>query len=134
MNMSAEFVHLHVHSAYSLLDGAGRIGDLVAQAQRYGMPALALTDHGVMYGCVDLYKAARAAGLKPILGCEVYVAPRTRRDRTPRQDDNLAHLVLLAADARGYRNLMALVSRAFLEGFTISRGWTGSSWPSTATA
>lgn len=115
--MSAEFVHLHVHSAYSLLDGAGRIGDLVAQAQRYGMPALALTDHGVMYGCVDLYKAARAAGLKPILGCEVYVAPRTRRDRTPRQDDNLAHLVLLAADARGYRNLMALVSRAFLEGF-----------------
>lgn len=115
--MSAEFVHLHVHSAYSLLDGAGRIGDLVEAARRYQMPALALTDHGVMYGCVEMYKAARAAGLKPILGCEVYVAPRTLRDRTPRVDDNLAHLVLLAADVRGYRNLMALVSRAFLEGF-----------------
>ncbi|MDK2960488.1 MAG: polymerase subunit alpha [Bacillota bacterium] len=117
VDMGAGFVHLHVHSAYSLLDGAGRIEELVAAAKRYGMPALALTDHGVMYGCVEFYKAARAAGLKPILGCEVYVAPRSRHERTARVDDNLGHLVLLASNALGYRNLMALVSRAFLEGF-----------------
>ncbi|MDN5326473.1 MAG: polymerase subunit alpha [Moorella sp. (in: firmicutes)] len=111
------FVHLHVHSEYSLLDGAGRIKDLVRAAGEMGMPALALTDHGVMYGAVEFYKAAREQGLKPIIGCEVYVAPRSRHDREPRRDDYQYHLVLLAADATGYRNLTALVSAAFLEGF-----------------
>ncbi|HHV07813.1 MAG TPA: PHP domain-containing protein, partial [Firmicutes bacterium] len=87
----AGFVHLHVHSAYSLLDGAGRIEDLVRTAKELDMPALALTDHGVMYGCVEFYKAARAYDIKPLLGCEVYVAPRTRHDRKPRLDDRLNH-------------------------------------------
>ncbi|MBC7325132.1 MAG: DNA polymerase III subunit alpha, partial [Moorella sp. (in: Bacteria)] len=109
--------HLHVHSEYSLLDGAGRLSDLVRAARGMGMPALALTDHGVMYGAVDFYKAARAEGVKPIIGCEVYVAPRSRHDREPQRDDYQYHLVLLAADATGYRNLAALVSAAFLEGF-----------------
>ena len=111
------FVHLHVHSEYSLLDGAGRVKDLVRAAGEMGMPALALTDHGVMYGAVEFYQAARAAGVKPIIGCEVYVAPRSRHDREPRRDDYQYHLVLLATDATGYRNLTALVSAAFLEGF-----------------
>ncbi|MDK2817020.1 MAG: polymerase subunit alpha [Moorella sp. (in: firmicutes)] len=111
------FVHLHVHSEYSLLDGAGRIKDLVRAAREMGMPALALTDHGVMYGAVEFYKAAREEGIKPIIGCEVYVAPRSRHDREPHRDDYQYHLVLLAADANGYRNLAALVSAAYLEGF-----------------
>ncbi|MBE3571933.1 MAG: DNA polymerase III subunit alpha [Moorella humiferrea] len=111
------FVHLHVHSEYSLLDGACRIKDLVRAAGVMGMPALALTDHGVMYGAVDFYKAAREEGIKPIIGCEVYVAPRSRHDREPHKDDYQYHLVLLAADERGYRNLTALVSAAYLEGF-----------------
>ncbi|NLY51229.1 MAG: DNA polymerase III subunit alpha [Firmicutes bacterium] len=115
--MSADFVHLHVHSAFSLLDGCSRITDLVATAKDYDMPALALTDHGVMYGSIEFYKAARDAGIKPIIGCEVYVAPRSRQDRTPRVDDELAHLVLLATNQEGYRNLLNLVSRAYLEGF-----------------
>lgn len=113
----AGFVHLHVHSSYSLLDGAGRIEELVLAAQKHGMPAVALTDHGVMYGCVEFYKAAKAHDIKPLLGCEVYVAPRTRYDHTPRLDDRLNHLVLIAENEQGYKNLMALVSRAFLEGF-----------------
>ncbi len=113
----AGFVHLHVHSAYSLLDGAGRIEDLVRTAKELDMPALALTDHGVMYGCVEFYKAARAYDIKPLLGCEVYVAPRTRHDRKPRLDDRLNHLVLIAENEQGYQNLMTLVSRAFIEGF-----------------
>ena len=113
----AGFVHLHVHSAYSLLDGAGRIEELVRRAKSLGMPAVALTDHGVMYGAVDFYKAAQAYDIKPLLGCEVYVAPRTRHDRTARVDDRLNHLVLIAENEQGYGNLMALVSRAFTEGF-----------------
>jgi len=117
MNQMNSFVHLHVHSEYSLLDGAGRIKDLVRAAGEMGMPALALTDHGVMYGAVDFYQAARSEGIKPLIGCEVYVAPRSRHDREPQQDDYQYHLVLLAADATGYRNLTALVSAAFLEGF-----------------
>ncbi|MGB9662198.1 MAG: DNA polymerase III subunit alpha [Moorellaceae bacterium] len=111
------FVHLHVHSEYSLLDGAGRIEELVAAAAQMGMPALALTDHGVMYGAVDFYKTAKAYGLKPIIGCEVYVAPRSRLDKEPRQDDFQYHLVLLVENETGYRNLNALVSAAYLEGF-----------------
>jgi len=111
------FVHLHVHSEYSLLDGAARLEELVEAAASLGMPALALTDHGVMYGVVDFYKAAKARGIKPILGCEVYVAPRSRFDKEPHRDNFQYHLVLLAENEIGYRNLMALVSAAYLEGF-----------------
>ncbi len=111
------FVHLHLHTEYSLLDGAARINDVVARAKELGMPALAITDHGVMYGVVDFYKACKKTGIKPILGCEVYVAPRTMADRTPKVDDNLYHLVLLAENEDGYRNLLSLVSLGFTKGF-----------------
>ena len=111
------FVHLHVHSEYSLLDGACRIPGLVARAKELGQTAIAVTDHGVMYGAVDFYKAAKAEGIKPIIGCEVYVAPRTRFDRVHEIDDRLYHLVLLCRNETGYRNLSALVSRGFTEGF-----------------
>lgn len=111
-----DFVHLHTHSEYSLLDGACRIDDLVARAVEFGMPALAITDHGVMYGNISFYDAARAAGIKPILGCEVYVAPRSRFDRDPRLDKDQYHLVLLARSEKGYRNLIKLVSIAHSEG------------------
>jgi DNA polymerase III subunit alpha len=111
------FVHLHVHSEYSLLDGAIRLGDLVERAKALQMPAVALTDHGVMYGCIDFYQKATAAGIKPILGCEVYVAPNSRRDRSTHKKESNYHLTLLAKDAQGYRNLMHLASYAFLEGF-----------------
>ena len=115
--MTYNFVHLHSYSEYSLLDGAARIEALVKTARELGMPALALTDHGVMYGIVDFYKAALKYGIKPILGCEVYVAPRTRFDRTPKVDDRQYHLVLLATNNTGYRNLIRLVSQAHLQGF-----------------
>ncbi|MBR2490277.1 MAG: DNA polymerase III subunit alpha, partial [Ruminiclostridium sp.] len=111
------FVHLHVHSEFSLLDGACRIQGLVDRAQELGQTAIAVTDHGVMYGAVDFYKAAKAAGIKPIIGCEVYVAPRTRFDKVHELDDRPRHLVLLCKDDTGYRNLCALVSRSFTEGF-----------------
>ncbi|MBQ9932587.1 MAG: PHP domain-containing protein, partial [Ruminiclostridium sp.] len=111
------FVHLHVHSEFSLLDGACRIQGLVQRAQELGQTAIAVTDHGVMYGAVDFYKAAKAAGIKPIIGCEVYVAPRTRFDKVHELDDRPRHLVLLCKDDQGYRNLCALVSRSFTEGF-----------------
>jgi len=113
----SQFVHLHTHTEYSLLDGAARIKKLVQKAADLGMPALAITDHGVMYGVIDFYKAARKAGIKPILGCEVYVAPRTMGDREARVDDVLYHLVLLAENEEGYRNLLELVSQGFTEGF-----------------
>ncbi|RPF49849.1 DNA polymerase III catalytic subunit DnaE type [Thermodesulfitimonas autotrophica] len=111
------FVHLHVHTEYSLLDGAARIRDVVKRAKELGMPALAITDHGAMYGVVEFYKACLKEEIKPILGCEVYVAPRSMADRTPKVDDNLYHLVLLAENETGYRNLMEIVSLAFTEGF-----------------
>ncbi len=111
------FVHLHLHSEYSLLDGAARIKSAVGKAREMGMPALAITDHGAMYGVVDFYKACKKAEIKPILGCEVYVAPRTMVDRTPKVDDNLNHLVLLAENEEGYRNLLTLVSLGFTKGF-----------------
>jgi DNA polymerase-3 subunit alpha len=115
--MSGKFVHLHVHSEYSLLDGAARLKELVKAAAEMEMPALALTDHGVMYGVIDFYRLARDQGLRPIIGCEVYVATRTRFDREPRLDDSQYHLVLLSENETGYKNLIALVSDAFLEGF-----------------
>jgi DNA polymerase-3 subunit alpha len=109
-----QFVHLHVHSEYSLLDGACRIDRLCRRAAEDGATAIALTDHGVMYGAMEFYYAARDVGLTPILGCEAYVAPRGRLDRTAREE---AHVTLLAADLIGYRNLIALVSKGFLEGY-----------------
>ncbi|HEX3032551.1 MAG TPA: PHP domain-containing protein, partial [Bacillota bacterium] len=91
-NNNIPFVHLHTHSGYSLLDGAGRIEELVARAAELGMPALAITDHGVMFGVVDFYKACRKYGIKPILGCEVYVAPRAMTDREAKLDESAYHL------------------------------------------
>lgn len=113
------FVHLHVHSEYSLLDGACRIEDLIARAKALGQTAIAVTDHGVMYGAVAFYKAARAAGIKPIIGCEVYVAPRGRTDREHGLDSEYTHLILLCKNSKGYRNLCRLVSASFTEGFYI---------------
>lgn len=111
------FVHLHVHSEYSLLDGAARINSLVTEAKAMGMKALALTDHGVMYGTIPFYKACKAAGIKPIIGCEVYITSGSMHERQPRKDQPNYHLVLLAENEAGYRNLMKLVSAAQLEGF-----------------
>jgi DNA polymerase-3 subunit alpha len=109
------FVHLHTHSEYSMLDGAARVKALVQQAVNFEMPALAITDHGYMYGAVDFYKKATAAGIKPIIGCEVYFTPDTRGKREGKP--NLYHLLLLAKNNEGYRNLMALVSDAAVNGF-----------------
>jgi len=111
-----QFVHLHNHTEFSLLDGASRINAMVARAAELEMPALALTDHGVMYGAVHFYKACVNAGIKPILGCEVYVAPRRLDDREGRVDRDPYHLTVLAADAQGYRNLMALCSIGQMKG------------------
>ncbi len=111
------FVHLHVHSEYSLLDGACRIGGMMDRLKELGQEAIALTDHGVMYGCIDFYKAAKAVGIKPIIGCEVYVTRRTMADRVHGIDNDPYHLVLLCKDRTGYENLCMLVSEAFLHGF-----------------
>ncbi len=115
--MSTPFVHLHNHTEFSLLDGASRTDRLVARAKELGMPAVAITDHGTMCGVVDFYKNAVKAGIKPIIGCEVYVAPRSRHERTTVEGEAYYHLVLLAENTAGYRNLMELVSRANTEGF-----------------
>ena len=114
--MSA-FVHLHTHSEYSLLDGASRTKDMVRRAKELNMPALALTDHGVMYGIVEFYEAALKEKIKPIVGCEVYVAPKNRFDKSPRKEDSPFHLVLLAQNNEGYKNLMRLSSLGFTDGF-----------------
>ncbi len=113
----ADFVHLHVHTEFSLLDGACRIKELVRAAKEKGQNALAITDHGVMYGAVDFYKAAKQEGIKPIIGCEVYVAPRTRFDRVKEFDGEYRHLVLLCKNMTGYKNLVQMVSKSFTEGF-----------------
>ena len=113
-----EFTHLHVHTEYSLLDGSNKIKEYVARVKELGMDSAAITDHGVMYGVVDFYRAAREAGINPILGCEVYVAPGSRFDREVGSgDDRYYHLVLLAENNQGYSNLMKIVSKAFVEGF-----------------
>ena len=111
------FVHLHVHTEYSLLDGACRIGSIMERVKELGQSAIAITDHGVMYGCIDFYKAAKAAGIKPIIGCEVYVARRRMADRVHGIDNDPYHLVLLCKDRTGYENLCYLVSQAFTDGF-----------------
>src|SRR5579884_2665466 len=113
----ADFAHLHVHSEFSLLDGVGRLDRIVSQAQAMGMDSIALTDHGVLYGAIDFYEAAKHAGLKPIIGCEVYVASGSRTDRRAKADASPQHLVLLAQNEAGYRNLIQLVTKAHLEGF-----------------
>lgn len=111
------FVHLHVHTEYSLLDGACRIDHMMERVKELGQDAIAITDHGVMYGCIDFYKAAKAAGIKPIIGCEVYMARRRMSDRIHGVDNDPYHLVLLCKDRRGYENLCYMVSEAFLHGF-----------------
>ena len=111
------FVHLHVHSEFSLLDGANRIKDLPVRAKELGMDAIAITDHGVMFGVIDFYKACKANGIKPIIGCEVYVAPRTRFDKEPNIDNKYNHLILLAKNNEGYKNLSKLVSLGFTDGY-----------------
>ena len=111
------FVHLHVHSEFSLLDGACRINKMMDRVKELGQNAIALTDHGVMYGCIDFYKAAKAAGVKPIIGCEVYVTRRRMDDRVHGVDNDPYHLVLLCKNETGYRNLCLLVSEAFIHGF-----------------
>ena len=111
------FVHLHVHTEYSLLDGACRISSLMDRVKELGQNAIAITDHGVMYGCIDFYKAAKAAGIKPIIGCEVYVARRGMEDRVHGIDNDPYHLVLLCENRKGYENLCLMVSEAFNHGF-----------------
>ncbi len=112
------FTHLHVHTEYSLLDGASKIKELVARTKELGMDSIAITDHGVMYGVIDFYRAAKEAGIRPIIGCEVYVAPGSRFDRENNQgEERYNHLVLLAENDTGYKNLMKIVSKGFIEGF-----------------
>ena len=113
------FVHLHVHTEYSLLDGACRIRDLPRRIKELGQTACAITDHGVMYGAIDFYRACKAEGIHPVIGCEVYVAARTRFDKLHEFDAESRHLVLLCKDETGYRNLSYMVSQAFVEGFYI---------------
>jgi len=115
--MPDPFVHCHLHTEFSLLDGASRIEPLMRAAAGMGMPAIAVTDHGTMYGAVEFYLQARQHGLTPIVGVEAYVAPRRHTDRDPKLDTNPFHLVLLATDAEGYRNLLRLTSIAHLDGF-----------------
>lgn len=112
-----DFVHLHVHTNFSLLDGACNIGELAKEAAKLGMKSIAITDHGVMYGIVDFYKTMKAAGIKPIIGSEVYMSKRGMTDKEPRIDDDQYHLVLLAKNDEGYKNLMKIVSAGFTEGF-----------------
>lgn len=112
------FAHLHVHTEYSLLDGSNKIKEYVARVKELGMTSAAITDHGVMYGVIDFYKAAKAAGINPVLGCEVYVAPNSRFDREAAHgEDRYYHLVLLAENNQGYQNLMKIVSKGFVEGY-----------------
>lgn len=112
-----DFVHLHVHTGYSLLDGSAKIKDLIARVKELGMHSIAITDHGVMYGIIDFYKEAKAQGIKPIIGCEVYVAKNDRRKKDSRIDAEYYHLVLLAENNKGYQNLIRLVSQGFLDGY-----------------
>ena len=113
-----QYVPLHVHTEYSLLDGATKIKDLVAICKDNEMPACAITDHGVMYGAIDFYRAALANDIKPIIGCEVYVAPGSRFDKEAGTgDDRYYHLILLAENNKGYENLCKIVSKGFVEGF-----------------
>ncbi len=117
MDEKKKFVHLHVHSGYSLLDGSGKISKILARTKELGMDSIALTDHGVMYGCVEFYKEAKKQGIKPILGCEVYVVPKSMHIKQQDSDNKTHHLVLLVKNEVGYKNLMKIVSTASIEGF-----------------
>ena len=110
------FVHLHTHTQYSLLDGSGRIPELIARAKEYGQNALSITDHGNMFGVIDFYKEAKKQGIKPILGCEIYVTTGSRFDRE-KTEDRYYHLVLLCENNEGYENLIRIVSRGYVDGF-----------------
>jgi DNA polymerase-3 subunit alpha len=112
-----DFVHLHMHTEYSLLDGANKLDDLVDKVQELGMKSVAITDHGNMFGVIDLYKKCKAKGIKLIVGCEMYVAPRSRLDKQGKIDTEPNHLILLAMNEQGYKNLIKLVSLAYVEGF-----------------
>ena len=112
-----DFVHLHMHTEYSLLDGMCRIEDLPKRAKELGMKAIALTDHGVMFGAVSFFQACQKEGIKPIIGCEVYVASRSRLQKENGIDDRYSHLILLAKNNKGYQNLIKLVSLSFTDGY-----------------
>ena len=115
---SGNFVHLHVHTQYSLLDGTIRLDNLFKRAKEYQMPAVAMTDHGNIFGAIDFYQHARKYGIKPIIGCELYVAPRSRFDKNAQAaGEGSQHLLVLVKDSEGYKNLMRLVTAAYLEGF-----------------
>lgn len=115
--MIKDFAHLHVHTQYSLLDGFARIDKLIKRAKELDMKYVAITDHGCMFGAIDFYKKAKKEGIKPIIGCEVYTAPRSLKDKDPNFDKYQGHLVLLAKNMKGYKNLIKLVSKAYVEGF-----------------
>ncbi|MEO1166760.1 MAG: PHP domain-containing protein, partial [Chloroflexota bacterium] len=115
--MSSEFVHLHVHTEYSLLDGQSRIGGLIDRATELDMPAVGISDHGVMFGVIDFYRAAKSADVKPVIGMEAYLAPRTRFDKDAAYDKRPYHMLLFAKNNTGYRNLMKLASLSQLEGY-----------------
>ena len=112
-----KFVHLHTHSHFSLLDGLSKIDDLVSHAKKLEMDSLALTDHGVMYGAIEFYKKAKKAGIRPIIGCEIYIAQGDMREKRAGVDDKRYHLILLAKNNAGYKNLIKIVSAAHLDGF-----------------
>ncbi|MCK5081189.1 MAG: PHP domain-containing protein, partial [Candidatus Moranbacteria bacterium] len=115
--MNKKFTHLHVHTHYSLLDGLGKIDDLLERAQKFGMDSLAITDHGTMYGVIEFYQKAKKAGIKPIIGCEFYLAPNGLENKRPRVDEERFHLILLAKNNQGYQNLMKLVTEAHTKGY-----------------
>ena len=126
-----KFTHLHVHTQYSLLDGSAKIKELVPRAKELGMDALAITDHGAMYGVIEFYKTCKANGIKPIIGCEVYVAPGSRFDREVVKGENrYYHLVLLAKNNEGYHNLCKIVTRGYTEGYYY-KPWTWRCWRNT---
>ena len=115
--MSKSFVHLHLHTEYSMLDGAARVQDVVATAAADGQPAIGITDHGNMYGVIDFYRAARDAGLTPVIGTEAYMVTTSRFDRPRRDDHDIYHLTILAESTEGYRNLIKVASHAYLDGY-----------------
>ena len=115
--MNKDFDHLHVHTEYSLLDGFSRVKKLIKRAKELNMSSIAITDHGCMFGVIDFYKTAIKEGIKPIIGCEVYTAARGLRDKDPNYDKYQGHLVLLAKNMEGYKNLIKIVSTSYVEGF-----------------
>ena len=116
-----QFCHLHTHTEYSLLDGEASIKKLVARVKELGMDSCAITDHGSMYGVVDFYREAKSQGIHPVIGCEVYMAPRSRFDKVHDIDNKTSHLILLAENQKGYKNLIKLVSAGYIDGFYYSR-------------